>query len=803
MTTPIGLRVRGARLLLGVILIGAPLFVGSAHPAVVGAEAVTLALAAALAIPAPGRSIRIGLLGALLVAGVVWTALQLVPLPGALLNAVSPGAHRIRIAGPLLHADGWAPITLDGAATAGALAQGLAFLALFFSIRNSWSTAELRSESGPLRLVAISSVVGCGAALAHAVVGAETVFGVYSPLARRGGLVSLPLVNANHLAGLANLGALGSVGLALIADGREKRLTWVACGLFCGITTALTMSRGGMTALVLGCAFMLFLAPPRPVGLRRKALALATVVCTFGTYVLLKPLRAWLSTFLDLQHVADSEKVTLLADAARLSLAYPLAGVGRGSFVIGFVPFSRQARTIAFTHPESLPLQLACEWGIPFAAVFLGVGASAWISAARSTHMSAPRAAALAGVLAVTAQNLVDFSLEIAAVAFPTLTCLAIGIRSSAPRRRQHPMLPRALVTSSWLALALVAVSAGRLASGHGFDADGQKLRLMVDRGVGARRLTTEGRRLMRAHPADAYIPLQIARGLVKTRPRASLPYLNRALWLDPRSPGAHLITGRALLRLGLAEQAVLHYRAAAQWNPSLAGVVATEVAALVRSPDTALRFVPSGEGGLGLLQTLAQTYLGKADNASALQLALELDRRSRRAPYARAFLARVYVASGRYEDAVAAARATHGTESECEGASYEATAFQNLGLTRAASDILRSATRRCPDDLALRAQLVLHTIDSRDWQAAERALEAYRGAAGITDSALAHGYYLQGRLELARKRHLRAAAAFQRAADLEPSSEQYLIAAMQAWKRVDRQDRVEPLRRALSRLPR
>jgi tetratricopeptide (TPR) repeat protein len=765
----------------------------------VGVEAAVLAIAAALAMSAAGRTerLRLGGIGLVLSAATAWTALQLLPLPADLLKVVSPRSHALHVEGPLLGPSAWATLTIDRAATAGALAKEMALLALFMCVRHSWSPIELRSRRGPLRYVAIGSAVAALAALSHAVVGASSVFGLYTPIAQHGGLVSLPLVNVNHLAGLMNIGVLAALGLVLDEPQRETRWAWFAVAVFCGITVLLTLSRGGIAALILGCAVLLMRGGLGRAAVGRAVLALGAVVCSAGAFLALEPLRTKIATLFEVAHTAQADRFTLLHDATRMALAYPLTGSGRGSFVLGFPPFSAQTRTTGFTHPEVLPLQLACEWGIPFAALWLGILAATWITAARRKSSDAPRVAALAAVLAVGVQNLADFSLEIMAVALPALACLTIGAGS---RRSHRQRAPRSLVVASLLVVAVAAVIAGTFSFRHGYETEGGRLLALVERRVARDRLVTDGRRMIRAHPADAYLPIQVARGLVRMEPSEALGFLNRALWIDPRSPAAQLLTGRALHRLGHEQQALLHYRAAA-WDAKIAGAIASEAILLMRSPDAAIHFVPSGEGGLAVFRSLSQLYLNRAEGESALLLARELARRSHRSPSAMAFLARILVATGHFEEAIAAARGARGTDHECAAASAEAEALRLLGRLPAGAAVLNRATQRCPDDLGLREQLLAQAVERRDWPRAERALAAYRGVAEDTDPAVARGAFLEGALERARGRHAHAAAAYQRAADLAPDNPDYLREALGSWERIGRQDRVDAARRTLDQM--
>jgi len=795
---------RASRGVLGATLVVAPLLVGSVHPLVVGALAAALCLAACLALSTPKgtASFPRGRIGLVFAASVLWTAVQLVPVPASLLRRISQRAWAIRIDGPLAPGGSWAPLTLDRSATAGALALAIGLCAAYVCVRHAWRPGDLRSPRGPLRWVAIASLSAAVAAIAHRVVGAQRVFGVYRPIAEHATLASLPIVNPNHLAALTNLGALSCFGLALDESRRELRAAWLGAAAFCAITTLLTLSRGGIVALVVGAAFLLLRLRLGRGPVLKIAIAVTAVVASIGVYLAQGRLRTEVATLLHLGPTAETGRLSLLRDASRMALAFSGTGAGRGCFRLGFPPFDRGGPW-AFSHPENLPLQLATEWGMPFAIVFLLVCAAAWLRAAKRPSGGATRSAALAGVLVVVLQNLVDFSLEIAAVALPAVVCFAMVVTPRSEGKSARTAIESRSVSIAWLLAGAVALLAGFFAAERGHEAEGRRLSRMASAGQSPGSISARGRAAMRAHPADAYLPIQVARGLIRTRPRTALRYLNRALWLDPRSGPAHLLTGRALLRLGRAGQAVLHYRAAVRWDPVESRTVAREVASLVRDRNLVLRLVPAGDGGLAVLRALAEAYLEREDLETALDLARVLLRRSGSGSIESAFLARVLVGAGRPLEALPLARSTRGKDGQCEAALWESVAFDALDRHSEGREVLRWAARECPDEPRLRERLVLVAIEARDFRTAEQALAMYRGVVGATDEALAQGYYLEGLLETARHMEARAAAAFQLAAELAPDRPVYLVSARDAWERIGRTDRAEPLRRALSRLQR
>ena len=157
---------------------------------------------------------------------------QLLPLPPALLQLLSPPASELRDFSLLpLGLTRWRPISMDAPSTARALARSLALGALLVV------ALELgRKEAARRRLAKALAASG----------GSIALFGLLHPLLGEDALFG----NTNHLAAWATLGGTVALGLALSGRSRDEVLGWGLAAIICGVAVFLSPSRGGVGALV-------------------------------------------------------------------------------------------------------------------------------------------------------------------------------------------------------------------------------------------------------------------------------------------------------------------------------------------------------------------------------------------------------------------------------------------------------------------------------------------------------------------------------------------------------------------------
>jgi hypothetical protein len=195
------------------------------------------------------------------VALTLFTALQALPLPAAVVRSLAPATGRIwaEALSPLREpGPAWAALSLDPSSTWVEVLRGVAYLAAFLA------ALHVCDRRGGTRFLS-TAIVGIAAALAvaamlHPMFGAQRVFGIYQPHDHIDLRHIAPLLNPNHLAAYLNIGVCLGLGLAL--DRRSERLRPIALAvvLFLCATQVWVASRGGLLALVFGAGCTLLMS---------------------------------------------------------------------------------------------------------------------------------------------------------------------------------------------------------------------------------------------------------------------------------------------------------------------------------------------------------------------------------------------------------------------------------------------------------------------------------------------------------------------------------------------------------------
>src|SRR5262252_1120361 len=446
------------------LVVGSAIAIGTVHVPVllcvsafaIVASSVLLFLerSAARRLPGPAR-VLFGL--------ALFTVLQAIALPLSWLALVAPHnadvwARALRPFGELPLGSG--SISLDpGASWVEALKWFI--YALVFTMATRVRRAA--SVKVGLRIAFGSAVIVALVTLAHALAGATSLFGIYTPevITPRWGLS--PILNPNNLSGYLNLGVFCGLGLLLASRTGETRASTrilIAAGITVLVSVSvLGASRGGVLGLGVG---VIVLAALLAINKRRSSQAgrvrarsstLVPVAIALGGGLVLAVVGASSATWAELRD-KSTEKIRLWEWSVPLIRDFPWLGVGRGAFGTIFPAYRRLAGNIVFTHAENFVLQWASEWGIPVALAALAT--LVWMCRPRVATLARDRAQLVAyvGVVVLLLQNLVDLALEIPAVAILLSVVLgslweepvrlpADAVENEAPSKRRFRRLRR------------------------------------------------------------------------------------------------------------------------------------------------------------------------------------------------------------------------------------------------------------------------------------------------------------------------------------------------------------------------
>jgi tetratricopeptide (TPR) repeat protein/O-antigen ligase len=486
------------------------------------------------------------------------------------------------------------------------------------------------------RIAALAFVSALSVALvtlAHRALGAERLFGLYTPSDT---LAVAPLLNPNSRAGYFNLGFFCGLGL-LFRAGSSPRGTFLGLGLvLLVVEILLCQSRGGTACLVFGMLLVPLLRPARsgepPSEAGNEEMGRAWQLTIVGSIAAGAASMAIASRPKGGLGFEESlEKLDLFARAAELVRDHPVWGVGRGAFGSAFSPYQPGAGSTVFEHAENLPLEWAAEWGVP--VTLLALAALVWSLRpvlSRRSLASPVRRCALVGAGVLCAQNLVDLGLEITAVAALLVYVLGglVGASLSSSAPGQEPsqrLLPFGAVLTTLCIGLVLAIGSDSPAR----ERERLHARLAETRGVPDERFWGALRSAVLAYPADPYFPLLGASAALAAH-RDALPWAASAIERAPGSALAELALARALHARRATDQALGALRRAIELDPASAGAAIRLALDWRLSPELIARAVPEGRDGTASLELLADaSQPGSTERVHWLEEALAREPKS------------------------------------------------------------------------------------------------------------------------------------------------------------------------------
>lgn len=398
----------------------------TAWPTMIGA--VLLAL---IEFPRLGGTRALRRFDAALIVFLAAAAMQIVPLPTAVRDVLSPrlatfdAMYRVDAGlgdSPASHAA--RPLTLSPESTWYVLLFMASIVLLF------WTCRTILAAGGARRLARAVGWLGLAAALVAIVQRALSpglVYGFWRPL-EPGAQPFGPIINRNHFATWMILALPISLGyLAAHAHSHrshrpvpfnlvralrvaDSRVLWLwAAGVIMLLAVTLTTSRAALMSLALSAGFGVWLRRRRQDWRRHWTLGVYTALAAilllawanFGAIVLRLD---------ELAAAGPGGRTLIWRDTIAMARDFRLTGVGLGSYQTAMVVYQTTLREYIFNHAHSQYLQLAAEGGL-LLAVPAGLAIVAFVLAARERlrHDRSPmwnlRVGALTGIVAVAVQS--------------------------------------------------------------------------------------------------------------------------------------------------------------------------------------------------------------------------------------------------------------------------------------------------------------------------------------------------------------------------------------------------------------
>lgn len=621
--------------LLGVVVIGSVLAIGSVHiPTLLAVSALALLGASVEALALK----RVPWPALVLVAFGLYSAAQAVPLPAAWVNAVSPATASVwlRALAPFGEpAPRFFSLSLDPSASIAEALKWTTYAAVYVMAMRT----RMRRGSAWLGVLLFgSATLVCALTLLHGIADMHAVYALYLPQFTPGRWSVGPLLNSNNLAGYAIVGLFTGGGLLL-----SRRSSVPPLALMIGIGTmsaalALSGSRGGvLSAIVAGVVTLVWLLKAKGARVSIRGFALGMAPLAIGIAVAVA-----FGTHDDANGLASTDvhrKAAVWLWALTMIAEHAVFGVGRGAFETAFQPYRGALDydwAIVVTHAENFVIQWLAEWGILIGtcAVVLIVGyvLREWYRS-RNDRL---RFMVLTGLVALLMQNFADLGLEIPALAIFAVVALAAGERGISAVEPAEPSAETKRIGRLALVAALPAFGLWVAAvTWSRFPVDAERRELSARYGelatggdddalaiASAKELASVGieeptpasstneleqfhnrlREAVLRHPGEAFFPLLGALVAQRTHTGRPLTWIARALELAPTNGPAHLVLADLMHAHGATSQAMLHLRLAGQYDRTLGGAVSRRASAWAPSIDLLMQAIPSGTWGQRVL---------------------------------------------------------------------------------------------------------------------------------------------------------------------------------------------------------
>ena len=396
------------------------------------------------------RFLDVALIGLVGVAG-----FQMVPLPSPLVDLISPGTSallsELELGFAASAARGESPRTLATSVEPGATLWAVSVLLaaiLLFLVARQW--LEGRSLRAFVRAVAWLGLIVALLALAQKATADGLVYWWWEPF-DEGSEPFGPFLNRNHFGtwaimatplclghALARLQAVGSPGRMPLAgpafrfDERAAFMIFVATVLSTAVVTSL--SRSALLGLALSLVVLLVSSSGQ--GNRRRRIWLSAYMLVTALAII-----AWVNTGelivrLDDTLTGSARRLVIWRESLPIARDFWLTGTGAGTYEKVMLLYQQSNRRFAFNQAHSQYVQVVVEGGalllIPLAcAVWALVAQIARRLASDETPIYWIRAGAVAGLAAVSLQNVWETGLRMPANAALAAVLAAIAVHRS------------------------------------------------------------------------------------------------------------------------------------------------------------------------------------------------------------------------------------------------------------------------------------------------------------------------------------------------------------------------------------
>ena len=413
----------------------------SVLPCLIASAALFLASRARVASDPSTRAIDLVLVAALIV-----IALQLLPLPPALLAALSPATRTLQDAYALVPLAGWRSVSIHVSSTRTSLELAAAAALVFWASRDAFVRGGSRAA---IRLLAWVGFVCSLVSLAQRATAPRTIYWTWTlpdprampfgPFVDRNDLASWLVLTISVVTGYlvwrtrVHMDARAVHGwrasIVALSDGEAIGILGCLCAML--ITLAATLSRSGFIAMVVSATVGTALAQRHRGHGLRVGMAAAFIVVAVAGWLNAEGLIQRVRSTLDASGVG---RVAIWRETLHIVRAFPLLGTGAGTFAEAMFIYQRTATQVLFNAAHNEYLQILTEGGVVLLAVVVaGLALLAATARARLAYDDGPyrfvRVGACAALAGIAVQSLWETGLRSPANLLLAAIIAAIAVR--------------------------------------------------------------------------------------------------------------------------------------------------------------------------------------------------------------------------------------------------------------------------------------------------------------------------------------------------------------------------------------
>jgi O-antigen ligase len=381
-------------------------------------------------------------LDVLLLACAACAAVQVVPLPPAIRDAVSPHASAVDEALRFDARGGMRPLSVDPASTARALGVAAMTIVAFWTARETFARGGIRPIA---RTVCWAGFAVSVVAMATRYASPRLLYGIWAADTLMSPVYG-PFVNRNHMATWLVMALPLAVGYLTariarrgsVAAGLDALSLWIGgavCAMFAALVVSLSRSGAvGMGAAVV-CGGVIALARRGPGSRRWLAAAAVVALALFASMPISSQL---LARFDRLEENASGGRLRIWVETLPIVRDFTVTGVGLGAYRTAMLVYQRWDRTRLFNQAHDEYLQVATEGGLLVTIPVVAAAAVMIVAIGRrlkkdQSHGFWIRAGAVSGLLGVMVQNIWDTGLRMPAngLLFAVLCAIAVHGRPS------------------------------------------------------------------------------------------------------------------------------------------------------------------------------------------------------------------------------------------------------------------------------------------------------------------------------------------------------------------------------------